>query len=76
MGKRSIVVTAECMAAIRGASTAPGGFHQTGKLLPNGDFEIEIDNLHYAKILSLCRDGLTASDAIMMAITNATGRIN
>lgn len=71
-----IRVTNECMCAIRGAATAPGGFKQTGNQLPNGDWELEVLDATYDRILKICTGGKTVSDAIMLALSITQGRVH
>lgn len=71
-------ITPECERAIREASTAPGGFDgSTAKRRTDSpDFDIDISDRTYERILALCGGGLTASEAIMHALAVGRGSIN
>lgn len=71
-------ITPECERAIRAASTAPGGFDGSAakRRTDSDDFDIDISERTYERVLSLCSSGLTASDAILHALAVTRGSIN
>lgn len=71
-----IRVSNDCMEAIRLMSTAPGGFKQTGSQLANGDWNLEISTVTYNRLMELCSDGRSVSDAIMLAIAVVRGEVH
>lgn len=71
-----IRVTEECMTAIRAASTAAGGFDQTFKKLPNGDWAGDITDDDYDRLLTHCGAGQSVSDAILLALAKGSNSIN
>lgn len=69
-------ITNECMSTIRAAKRDGADFKQTGTQQPNGDWDVEIEEETFERILGLCTGGESVSDAILLAFAKRSNSIN